>query len=231
MKSKVDELITSFLLLKENCMKTGYIVRDRHYHELFAGMLKDFIKSTGQLKEAMIKENDEESANTLLAIECFCEALRSEMQMWLALKREDPNKAWNHLIDSQDWAKASTHAMYLDRLQQEHYIEKLHQIEKVVFPPQVFNSPAMLIRNVQCSICKQDYGKCDHIAGKAYMGRFCSEVVTKIDSALHLAIVNYPYDKKAIITESWENGKWQDRMTWKERRDANPDRRNAAQAK
>jgi hypothetical protein len=71
-----------------------------HYHERLASMLKDFMRSTEQLKEATIKENDEDSANTLLAIECFCQALLSEMLMWLALKKEDPNSAWNYLIEA-----------------------------------------------------------------------------------------------------------------------------------
>jgi hypothetical protein len=215
MKSKIDEHITSFIFLKENCLETGYIVRYRRYHERLASMLKDFMRSTAQLKEATIKENDEDSANTLLAIECFCQALQSEMLMWLALKKEDPNNAWDYLIDAQGWVKASTRVKYLKRLQQEEYIEKLHQIEKVVFPPQVFNSPAMVIRSVQCSICKEKYGKCNHIAGKAYMGRLCSEQVTEFEFQ-HVAIVSYPFDKKARVTETWQNGKCKDLMTWKE---------------
>jgi ribosomal protein S8 len=40
-------------------------------------------------------------------------------------------------IEAQDGVKASTRAKYLEILQQEGYIEKLHQIEKVVFPTQV----------------------------------------------------------------------------------------------
>ena len=159
MKSKVDEYIASFIVLEKDCLKSGYIVRHRQYHERLVSILKDFMRSTVQLKEATIKENDEDSANTLLAIECFCQALQSEMLMWLALKKEDPNTAWDYLIDAQDWVKVSTRARYLERLQQEEYIEKLHQIEKVVFPPQEFTSPSYVIKSVHCSICKGKYGK------------------------------------------------------------------------
>jgi hypothetical protein len=229
MKSKVDEYITSFIDLKRDCLETGYIVRHMHHHERLARMLKDFMRSTVQLKEATIKEKDEDSANTLLAIECFCQALRFEMHMWLALKKEDPNKAWNHLIEAQDWVKASTRAKCLERLQQEEYIEKLHQIEKVVFPPQVFNSLSMVTKSVQCSICNEKYGKCNHIAGKAYMGRLCSEQVTDFEFQ-HVAIVSYPFDKKARVPEIEQNGKWKDLMTWIERRCPNPAERNPAQA-
>jgi hypothetical protein len=70
------------------------------------------MRSTVQLKETTIKEKNEDSANTLLAIECFCQALRSEMLMWLALKKEDPNKAWNYLIEAQYWVKASTRSLW-----------------------------------------------------------------------------------------------------------------------
>jgi len=147
----------------------------------------------------------------------------------VACIEEDPNRAWNYLIEAQDGVKASTHAKYLERLEQEEYIEKLHQIEKVVFPPQLFISSGMVIRSVQCSICKEDYGKCPHIAGKAYMGRFCSEIVT-MDTFLHGAVVSYPFDKKARVPDTWESGKWRNRMTCKERRDPNTAERNPAQA-
>jgi hypothetical protein len=217
MKSKVDEHITSFISLKKDCLETGYIVRHRNYHEQFASMLKDFMRSTVQLKEATIKENDEDSANTLLAVECFCRALQSEMLMWLALKKEDPNKAWNYLVDAQDEVKASARAKYLERLQQEEYIEKLHQIEKVVFPLQTFTSPSYVIKSVHCSICKGKYGKCSHILGRAYMGRLCLEEVMDFEVE-NVAIVSYPFNKRARITEIRQHGKWKDHMTWKERR-------------
>jgi hypothetical protein len=71
MRSKVDEHSTSFIVLKKGCLKSGYIVRHRQYHERLANMLKDFMRSTVQLKEATIKENDKDSANTLLAVEYF----------------------------------------------------------------------------------------------------------------------------------------------------------------
>ncbi len=148
MNGRIEEYINSFIVLKENCLKTGYIVRQSRYHEQHARMLKDFIKSTGELKETTIKEKEEDSANTLLAIECFCHALRSEMLMWLALKKGDPNEAWNYLIEAQNWVKSSTHAKPLETLQQEDYIEKLHHIEKVVFPPQDFSSSSYVIKSV-----------------------------------------------------------------------------------
>ena len=51
-------------------------------------------------------------------------------------------------IEAQDGVKASTRAKYPERLQREGYFEKLHQIEKVVFPPQVFISPDMVIMSI-----------------------------------------------------------------------------------
>jgi hypothetical protein len=44
MKSKVDEHITSFMILKKDCLETGYIVRHRRYHEQLASMLKDLMQ-------------------------------------------------------------------------------------------------------------------------------------------------------------------------------------------
>jgi hypothetical protein len=70
----------SLTIVKET--KDGYYKRvDYNGPPEGLSMLKDFMRNTTQLKETIIKENDEDSANTLLAIECFCQALRSEMLM------------------------------------------------------------------------------------------------------------------------------------------------------
>jgi hypothetical protein len=221
MNLKIDGYIDSFIILKKSCLEAGYIVRHLRYHEQCARMLKDFIKSTLTLKENTIEEKDEDSANTLLSIENFCLALRSEMFMWIELKKGESNEAWNHLIEAQNWVKASTQAKYLERLHQEEYIEKLHQIENVVFPPQQFTSLSMLVKDVKCSICNEKYGKCKHIAGKAYMGQLCSELVIKFEIQ-HTAFVSYPFDKKSRFPEMLRDGKWVDYMTWKERRCPHP---------
>jgi hypothetical protein len=88
----------------------------------------------------------------------------------------------------------------------------------------------MVIKSVKCSICKEDYGKCYHIPGKAYMGRLYSEQV--IDFMIqHVAIVSYTFAKKARVPEIWQNSKWKDLMTWKERRCPNPAESNPAQVR
>src|SRR5215204_7326444 len=98
-------------------------------------------------------------------------------------------------LEAQDGVKASTHAKYLKRLQQEGYIEKLHQIEKVVFPPQVFISSDMVIISVQCSICKEGYGNATILQPKHTWEDFAERVTDII--FLYVALVSYPFDKKS----------------------------------
>jgi hypothetical protein len=68
-------------------------------------------------------------------------------------------------------------------------IEKLHQIEKVVFPPQFFIRPGMVIISVQCSICKEGYGNATISQAKHTWEDFAERVTDII--FLHVALVSY----------------------------------------
>ena len=48
----------------------------------------------------------------------------------------------------------------------------------------------------KCSICNEDFSKCDHIRGEAYMGVSCTEQCTEFKNIDHLAIVSNPDDKR-----------------------------------
>src|SRR5438445_8651315 len=51
-----------------------------------------------QLKQEVINDCDEDSANAMLSFEEMMVALMSELRMWIALKDDDANAAWNHLV-------------------------------------------------------------------------------------------------------------------------------------
>jgi hypothetical protein len=59
------------------------------------------------------------------------------------------------------------------------YISKLFNFENVVFPPQDFLSPSMIIKDVICSICHKNYDECDHVERKPYMGKLVSLEIKK----------------------------------------------------
>lgn len=61
-------------------------------------------------------------------------------------------------------------------------------------------SPAMMVNSYSCSICKQDFGSCDHEKGKLYDGIEC-EAIPSDFRGLHVAMVNHPKDPGTQVTD------------------------------
>ena len=204
--------LNKFVVEKERlCFMTRAIELQRaaclESSELFA--------EASKLKHSARDSRNENAANALLAFEEVLKTLVSELKMWIALKEDAPFEAWNYLIDAQG---AASHAARAHPVGQhmEQYAERLEAIEKLVFPSQVFNSPGMVIRSAVCSICDSEYGECEHIKGKAYMGEFCGRIIKDV-TFTEVSFVDDPADKRCIVTSFSPDGKrWIDRMTFRE---------------
>lgn len=64
-----------------------------------------------------------------------------------------------------------------------------------------------IVKQSECSICKQDYTKCNHIAGKRYGSKKCTNYITAID-LVEISLVKEPVNPEAIIklkTNQWQN--------------------------
>ena len=59
-------------------------------------------KEINQTKVKCIRNEDEENANLMLSCECFVDALILELEMWVQLKKDEPNTAWNSLVTAQN---------------------------------------------------------------------------------------------------------------------------------
>ncbi|WP_199175564.1 hypothetical protein, partial [Telmatospirillum siberiense] len=94
------------------------------------------------------------------------------------------------------------------------YSARLEQIEKIVFPSQIFVSSGLIVDHQICSICGKEYGDCDHLAGFPYMGEFCL-IIQRGIRANHVAIVQNPADKRCRLTSFEVDGGYRNRMTWK----------------
>ncbi len=164
-------------------------------------------------KASAIKNSNEDYANLLLGCECVKSALIAELRMWLLLKEGRPDAAWDELVTAQmasvDAVRAHAGFAHLS----EHNI-KLEAIEELVFPPQVFISSGMIVGKQECSICGEEYGDCNHLVGKPYMGRFCY-IIAKDLSIDHVAIVEHPADKHCRVQHFDVEGGSRNRMTWK----------------
>ena len=135
--------------------------------------------------------------------------------MWLALKDDDPALAWNYLVDAQTAVESAmqAHALANDM---ENYVERLAILEKVLFPPQLFFSPGMIIREARCSICNEEYGECDHVQGRPYMGQMCVRKIIEADIE-EVSLVENPANKKArgIFFTNPKEGVRRDFLTWR----------------
>ena len=177
----------------ENAERYAIFVRGREFQEESITKLERLLQEIKQKKEQAINSQREDDANGYLSFEYMATALRDELRFYIALKEDRPNEAWDLLINAQMAAanamKAHEVANHLMR-----YINRLHALEKLLFPPTIFFSPGFLVQKSTCSICHAEYGECDHIKGRPYMGQLCARVVEKADLQ-EISAVAEPADK------------------------------------
>lgn len=190
-----------------------YITRCSDLQKNAIKSLKDLQTKILSLKSDAIADKNEERANILLGYECAISGLIAELEMWLLLKQETPDKAWDKLVTAQMSYCSAAHAdIGFNHVLQ--HLHRLEEIEKLVFPPQVFVSSGMTAERLTCSICGEEYENCEHLAGKPYMGEFCGTIVRDIKIE-HIALVENPADKRCRIIQVEAEGGFRNRMTWR----------------
>lgn len=218
MNRALPAFVATFNELVQESENLLSIARDSNLQREACSLLEDAIQRVLAEKTDAISRHDEDYANLLLGCESVATALLAELKMWLLLKEERPDEAWNHLVAAQmssiDAARAHEGFRHL-----EHHNQRLEAIEHLVFPPQVFVSSGMLVKYQECSICGQDYDDCEHLVGKPYMGHFCYIIARDLDLD-HVAIVKHPADKRCRIERFGVDGGTRNRMTWRIERDA-----------
>ena len=192
-----------------------YMTRAIELQDAAVHDIEPYLDEAARIKREAIALEDENASNAMLAFEEILKTLEGELRMWIALKQDEPIKAWNYLIDAQN---AANHAVRAHRVAEHmaRYEKRLEMLEHVLFPPQVFNSPGMVIRNARCSLCGAEYGECLHVKGLPYMGEFCARIIEDCQFN-EVSIVDDPADKRCIIASFSSDGThWIDRMTLRE---------------
>jgi hypothetical protein len=216
MNNDVELFLKDFNKLMEKCCRFCCMSIGREFQLKAINELMELEQKTTSLKNDMIKIEDEDSANLLLGVEFAIIALIREFKMWTALKDDDPNTAWDMLIDAQQTARISIGLhKRIEDLNLINYINRLYLLEKLLFPPQSFTSVSYIFENSECSICGKEYGECEHIKGKAYMGKMCQQIIKNIRSFDHIAMVEHPEDKHCRLTGHNNNGVIRDWMTYR----------------
>jgi hypothetical protein len=211
--AKLKEYLSYYNDIISRCEIMAIITRDSNLQRSAVEELSQLITDIQTLKELAIRENDENEANGFFSLACAATSLQFAIKMWLLLKQDKPDEAWDALIDAQAAAvgalKAHSVSSHL-----EGFCELLHTVERIIFPSQVFASSGFTVIDEECSICGGDYEDCEHISGKPYMGKFCYIIVKKA-KLNEVSIVEEPADKKCRITHFDDGGGSRNRMTWK----------------
>lgn len=213
MTNSTSQLIEEFNKIIKEAELFRYITRCSELQITTRKTLETFRLRILEMKSEAIEKQNEDLANLLLGYSCVVEALLEEIEMWLFLKQEEPDKAWDKLIAAQalSIAAARTHEGFGHLV---HHHRRLELMEELLFPAQVFVSAGMTIKFQECSICGKDYEDCEHLKGMPYMGEFCSAIIRDIEPD-HVAIVERPADKSCRITQVQVNGNMRNRMTWR----------------
>jgi hypothetical protein len=226
--SSYSKEIELFNISVEGKANLSYIVRDSDLQRDALTELSALAAKVEDWKKQAISAQDENYANLFLGCECVIEALSAELNLWLQLKNGQPDDAWSSLVDAQmatrDAIRAHEGFSHLEAR-----ATRLVNIERVVFPDQVFLSMGLIVRRQECSICHAEYEGCNHVVGMPYMGKFCRCILLDIEPD-HVAMVKDPANKRCrIVYFSAEGGK-RNRMTWRVEPDAiddsaDPDRK------
>jgi len=215
MNKEKEQLIEEFEHLTEDSAKFLFITRGKEFQQEAVEKLTALKQKISLFKEKAVENEDEDSANFALSLELFIGALISELRMWMALKEDDPNKAWDYLADAQLLVRNAAQAHRTAEERAEGYANKLYLLEKLLFPPQIFLSPGFIHTKEECSICGKEYGECEHIKGKAYMGKICHTIMKDIEIK-EVSFVNEPAGKyRRVLQLTDEHGITRDLMTWK----------------
>lgn len=213
MSNDFSERIEEFDRAIASAHNLSYIVRDSDLQRAEIERLTALDATLKVWKAEAIKQGNEDHANLILGMECLAAAIISELNMWLLLKSELPEKAWSELVSAQrstnfairahkNFAKLVAHMKYLDA------------VEMMVFPPQKFLSAGLLVRQQVCTICRSNYDECPHLVGMPYWGEFCFRELRDF-TADHIALVDDPANKDCRITHFSVEGGRRNRMTWR----------------
>ena len=213
MTSEIPPFIVTFNEKMKEIQPLLFITRDMEIQQTAIESLAKFSSEIEGQKLAAIELSDEDYANALLGCECIVASLQAELDMWILLKQQKPDKAWDQLITAQRACIAAARAHEGLGRTSEQLWRRLNGIETLVFPPQAFMSSGFVIEKMHCSICEENYEDCSHIRGLPYMGQFCHTVITKLNID-HVALVDSPKDKSCRVLQIGVEGGMRNQMTW-----------------
>ena len=208
----MNELETIKIL--EQKLKYLFITRDKLVLDEQIKILKNMLHDIKETKNEFINKQDENNSNKWLSIEDIGLSILNGLIMFIELKKDNPESAWNLLISAQNYAHWSNVAYKLSETTiQRNCSYHFYNIENILFPPQAFLSPGMVVSGSLCNICQKQTSECEHISGEVYMGKICNIAYTNIERMNEISIVDVPADKRCRLLRYQENSMWINKMT------------------
>ncbi len=225
MRSDRQEVHERFTAVAQEMQTLAFIPRDTELQEASLEDARQLIAFLEEEKARAIEDSDERWANELLLMELAATVVTEQLQMCLALKGGAAEAAWDHLVSAQSACEA---AMKVRRQVEsgpdpaafEALLAYLLLLESTIFPPQSFMSFGGTAGERECSICGQEYDDCEHIKGRAYMGRICATILRNI-TVEEVSLVERPANKRARVTHFSDEAGRRNKMTWRLEADAN----------
>jgi hypothetical protein len=150
MSERFSEVIEDFNKIAHESRILLFIARDSDLQRDAITKLSGLLSTLKKWKQEAIRQGNEDCANFVLGLECLTKAIQAELTMWLLLKEEMAEKAWEKLVDAETEISHDMRAHEQFKNLEEH-AQRLDAIEKLVFPPQVFLSAGMIVRKQICS--------------------------------------------------------------------------------
>src|ERR1700722_5151543 len=127
---QVKALQSDFDDIAEECQRYCYITRDRTFQIEAIEKLSQLRSRLAVGKQVAVASQNDDLANAFLCVDYMAEALSHELAMWIKLKSEDPNGAWDELVGVQDAARWAVQSHEIAG-HLESYAKRLHVIEKI----------------------------------------------------------------------------------------------------
>lgn len=185
--------------------------------------LTNYRNELKELKKQFLERNLENEANLIYCIENSLLAVQYELQMLVNIKEDKMKEAWGNLVNAQVIYGTVVRNYPFELETTNGYVERLEGYEKLLFPKMFFSSVGGIIKKSNCSICKENYGKCNHIKGRLYNGELCVREISEMELE-EVSLVEVPANKHCIMLQTTINNKTVDIMTLREQEEISTNR-------
>jgi hypothetical protein len=208
-------LINEFNEMADIAQRKAFITIGIEIQKEEIQVIEDYIKELLELKKKFVSKRLENEANLVFCLENSLKVLQKELEMLVHIKEDKMSQAWGDLVNAQVIFGNVVKNYPFDSQFLNSYLERLMNYEKLLFPELHFQSAGGIIKKSKCSICDDDFQKCDHIKGRLYFGEMCYRIITEMELE-EISFVDNPANKHCRVLTIELDGKTIDIMTLRE---------------